>query len=178
MYFPWLSKLRYSKNTEFSIFTVFRHLNTWAKIQILWITYHVFSKNRTSRLQTSNNTTWREGRWTGAGKYVLTVGHRVCVGGDRQTKCLSGDRQRTVWCLEQDQLWYLRNRRTKCVLTVSCRRSDKLGWPSNSLCFCSVHTTSHVPSELFTFKCLGGHVCQRWGPVSRKTVGRCSTSLK
>ena len=31
MYFPLLPKLRYSKNTEFSIFTVFRHLNDWGK---------------------------------------------------------------------------------------------------------------------------------------------------
>ncbi len=31
MYFPFLPKLWYSKNTEFSIFTVFRHLNAWGQ---------------------------------------------------------------------------------------------------------------------------------------------------
>ena len=34
-----------------------------------------------------------------------------------------------------------------------------------------VQTTSHVSSELCTFRCLVGHVCQRCGPVSCKTVG-------
>jgi hypothetical protein len=32
-------------------------------------------------------------------------------------------------------------------------------------------TTSHVSSELCTFRCLVGHVCQRCGPVSHNTVG-------
>jgi hypothetical protein len=137
-----------------------------------------FSKNMTSSLPTSNNPTWREGRWTGSGNHVLNEDHRVFLGGDRQTKCLTGDRQRTVWCLEQDQFGYLRNRRTKYVLSVSCRKPGKLGCRSNSLCVCVVHTTSHVSSEFFTFKCLVGHVCQRCGPVSWKTVGRWSTSHK
>ncbi len=47
--------------------------------------------------------------------------------------------QRTMWCLEQDQLWYLRNRRTKYALTVSYRRSGKLRFRSNSLPFCVVY---------------------------------------
>ena len=62
--------------------------------------------------ETSKNTTWREGRWTGSGNHC-----------------------------------YLCNRRTKCVLTVSFRRPGKLV----------------------------GHVCQRWGPVSFKTVSPWST---
>ena len=42
--------------------------------------------------------TWREGRCTGAGNHVLTGGYRVFLTGDRQTKCLCVDRQRTVCC--------------------------------------------------------------------------------
>jgi hypothetical protein len=95
----------------------------------------------------------------------------VFLVGDRRTKCLRGDRQRTVWCLQQHQLCYLRNRRTKCALTVSWRRPGKLGCRSNSPSFCAAQATSHVSSELCTFRCLVGHVWQRCGPVSRNTVG-------
>jgi hypothetical protein len=66
---------------------------------------------------------------------------------------------------------YLRKRRTKCTFTVSCRRSGKLGCRSNSPSFCVAQVTSHVSSEFCTFRCLLGHVCQRYGSVSRKTVG-------
>jgi hypothetical protein len=54
---------------------------------------------------------------------------------------------------------------------VSCRRTGKLGCRSNSPSFCVTQATSHVSSELYTFRCLVGHVCQRCGPVSRNTVG-------
>ncbi len=97
--------------------------------------------------------------------------YRVFLVGDRRTKCLGGDRQRTVWCLQQHQRCYLRNRRTKCALTVSCRRPGKLGCRSNSPSLCAAQATSHVSSELCTFRCLVGHVWQRCGPVSRNTVG-------
>jgi hypothetical protein len=60
---------------------------------------------------------------------------------------------------------------TKCALTVSCRSPGKLGCRSNSPSFCTEQATSHVSSELCTFRCLVRHVCQRCGPVSRKTVG-------
>jgi hypothetical protein len=103
--------------------------------------------------------------------HVLPTGYRVFLVGDRRTKCLGGDRQRTVWCLQQHQLCYLRNRRPKCALTVSCRRPGKLGCRSNSPSFCAAQATSHVSSELCTFRCLVGHVWQICGPVSRNTVG-------
>jgi hypothetical protein len=127
-------------------------------------------KKRTSTLRTSNNATWREGRWTGVGNHVFPGDYLVFLTGDRETKCLGGDRQKTVWCLQQDQLCYLRNRRTK-TLDVSYRTPDKLGSRSNSLTFCTVSEKSHTSLELCTFRCLVGHVCQRWGPVSCKTVG-------
>ena len=76
--------------------------------------------------------------------------HRGFLCGNRQTKCLGGDHQSTLWCLEEDQLHYLRNGRTKCALTVSYRRPEKLGCSSNSLNFGDAHTSSHVSSELFT----------------------------
>ncbi len=130
-----------------------------------------FQKTRHQVFQHRTNATCREGRWTGEGNHVLSRGYRVFLVGDRRTKCLDGDRQRTVWCLQQHQHCYLRNRRTKCVFTVSCRRPDKLGCRSNSPSFCAAQVTSHVSSELWTFRCLLGHVCQRCGPVSRNTVG-------
>ena len=51
------------------------------------------------------------------------------------------------------------------------RTSQKVGCRSNSLCFCVAHALLHVSLELCTFTCLVGHVCQRCGPVSWKTVG-------
>ena len=142
---------------------------------IFSITYLFFQKNKTSNLPRSTNATCREGRRTGAGKNVLSRVYRVFLAGDRQTKCLGGDRQRTVWCLHQHQLCYLRNRRTKCALTVSYRRPGKLGCRSNSPSCCAAQATSHVSSELCTFRCLVGHVCQRCGPVSWKTVYHSSS---
>ena len=130
-----------------------------------------FQKTRHQAFQHRTNATCREGRWTGEGKNVLPRGYRVFLVGDRRKKCLGGDRQRTVWCLQQHQRCYLRNRRTKCALTVSCRRTGKLGCRSNSPSLCAAQATSHVSSELCTFRCLLGHVCQRCGPVSRNTVG-------
>ena len=53
------------------------------------------------------------------------------------------------------------NGRTKCALTVSCRRTDKLGCRSKSLSFFASHATVHVSSYLYTFRCLVGHVCER-----------------
>jgi hypothetical protein len=51
---------------------------------------------------------------------------RVFLGGDRQRKCLSSDRQNNVSCLQDYQVLYLHDGRTKCVLTVVFRRPDKL----------------------------------------------------
>ncbi len=95
------------------------------------------SKHRT-------NETCREGRWTGDREDVLPWDYRVFLTGDRQTKCLDGDRQRTVWCLEQHELHYLRNGRTESVLTVSWRRRGELGCRSNSLSFCVVYIQPHM----------------------------------
>ncbi len=109
--------------------------------------------------------TWWEVRLKAAGK---TVFHGTTEGlhcGDRQTKCFFVDRQSNMWCFEEDQLRCLRNGRTKCSLTVSCRRPGKLGSRSNSLCFCAAHTSSHVSSEFYTFTCLLGHVCATSSPV-------------
>jgi hypothetical protein len=88
---------------------------------------YLFFQN--NRHQVSNNTTWREGRRTGGGNPVLSGGNRVFLADGRQTKCLDGDRQRTV----------------------------KLGFRSNSLSFCVTHGNSHVSSYLYTFRCLVGH---------------------
>ncbi len=104
--------------------------------------------------ETSNNTTWWEGRWTGEGNHVLTGGFRVFLTSDRQTKCLDGDRQRTVWSLDQHELHYLRNRRTECVLTVSYRRNGKLGYRVISLSFCvaqhHMYPRISVPSDVYS----------------------------
>ncbi len=77
-----------------------------SKSNFFSITYLIFKKNRTSSLETTNNSTWTEGRWTGGGNHVLSGGYRVFLPGDRQTKCLGGDRQRTVWCLDQHERRY------------------------------------------------------------------------
>jgi hypothetical protein len=141
-------------------------------LHIFSITYLFFQKKQHMKpFHHRTNATCREGRWTAAGKHVLVTGYRVFLVGDRRTKCLDGDRQRTVWCLQQHQLCYLHNRRTKCALTVSWRRPGKLGCRSNSPSFCAAQATSHVSSELCTFRCLVGHVWQRCGPVSCNTVG-------
>ncbi len=100
------------------------------------------------------NTTWREGRWTGGGNHVLSRVYRVFLTGDRQTRCLGGDRPTTVWCLQEHQLCYLRHRRTKFSLTVSWKRPDKLGCRSNSPSCCAALTTSHVEKE--NIKCPKG----------------------
>ncbi len=134
------------KKLESSFFLVSVDLNVWGQIKKksrLFDYVPVFSKQQTS---STHNTTWREGRRTGSGNRVLPGGNRIFLTGDRQTKCLDGDRQRTVWCLEQDEIRYPSNRRTKCTLTVSYRRPGKLGSRSNSLSFCVVHATSHVSS--------------------------------
>ena len=73
-----------------------------------------------------------------------------------QKKCLLGDRQITSWWLEDDQLHCLRNGGTKYPLTVSYRRQEKVSSRSNSLCFCTEHTSSYVSSDFFTFRCLVG----------------------
>lgn len=39
-----------------------------------------------------------------------------------------------AWCLKDYQVRYLCNGRPKFGLTVSCRRTDKIGWRVNSLC--------------------------------------------
>jgi hypothetical protein len=56
----------------------------------------VFLFFRNNRHQTLKNTTFREGRTTRAGKHVLPGGNRAFLAGDRQIKCLGGDRQRVV----------------------------------------------------------------------------------
>ena len=112
-------------------------------------------------VQNSKKLTWREVRWKAGGK---TMFHRTAVGflcGHRQVKCFCVDRQRHLYCLEEDLLRYLRNGRTKCALTVSCRRPEKLVCRSNSLCFCAAQASAHVSSEIYVFRCLLGHVCQR-----------------
>ncbi len=114
-----------------------------SKMHFFWIMYHFFTTFHQRPFETSNNATWIQGSRTGEGNDVLSGGYRVFLTGDRQTNCLRGDRQRTVWCLEEDDL---RNRRTECGLTVSGRRPDKLGCRSNSLSFCVTHPTSHVSS--------------------------------
>ncbi len=136
----------------------------------VWITYHFFNEIVSRPSKHWTYTTWREDRWTGDRKDVLPGDYRVFLTGDRQTKCVGGDRQRTVWCLNQHELRYLCNRRTEYTLTVSFRRRDKLGCRSNSLSFCVTHPTSHVSSYLFSFRCLDRHVCETYGPVTRKTV--------
>ncbi len=95
-----------------------------------------FKKTRHQSFQHWTITTCREGRWPGAGKNMLPTDYRVFIVGNRQTKCLGGDRQRTVWCLQQHQLCYLHNKRTKFALTVSCRNPGKLCCRSNSPSFC------------------------------------------
>jgi hypothetical protein len=102
---------------------------------------------------------------------MLPGNYRAFLGGDRQSKCLVGDRQNTLRWLEDDQLHCLRNGRTKCTLTVSCRSPDKLGGRSNSLCSGVAHTSSYVSSEFCTFRCLVGEVCQRYYPLT-DTSGR------
>ncbi len=76
-------------------------------------------------------------------------------------KCVGTDHQCNSWWLDDDQRHCLSNERTNYSLTMSFRRPVKLGCRSNSLCFCTTHTSSHVSSELCTFRCLHGHVCQR-----------------
>ncbi len=106
---------------------------------------HFFNEMTSRPFERSNNATWREGMWTGESKDVWSRGYRVFLV-DRQTKCLGGDCQRTVWCLVQQQLHYLRNRRTEYTLTVSDGRRGKRGYRSNSLSFCVSHATSRVSS--------------------------------
>jgi hypothetical protein len=125
---------------------IFRTSTFGCKLENVWITYQFFNEIESRPFETSNNATWRKGRWTGGGNHVLTVGYRVFLGGDPQTKCLDGDRQRTVWCLEQHELRCLRNGRTEYALTVSYRRRGKLGCRANSLPFCGAHENSHVSS--------------------------------
>ncbi len=79
-----------------------------------------------------------------------------------------------MWCLEDYQVRYLRNKLTKCSLTVVCRRPEKIVCRSNSLCFFTVHAPTHVSLELCTFRCLVGHVFQRSGPVDRNM---CATMV-
>jgi hypothetical protein len=125
----------------------FPNLNVWVQIGKCLDYVPIFQPNCVKTfLETSNNATWRKGRWTGGGNHVLTACYRVFLGGDRRTKCFDGDRQRSVWCLEQHELRCLRNGRTECALTVSCRRRGKLGCRANLLPFCAAHATSHVSS--------------------------------
>ena len=112
----------------------------------------------------------REERSTATGNTMLPGNYRAFLGGDRQIKCLPGHRQNTSWWLEDDQLRCLRNGRTKCAFTVSCRRPGKHGCRSNSLCFCAAHTSSYVSSEFCTFRCLVGEVCQRYCPLPQTAV--------
>jgi hypothetical protein len=55
------------------------------------------------------NTSWREGRWTGEGNDMLPGDYRVFLVYNRQSKCLGADRQNNVWCLDEDRDRYLRN---------------------------------------------------------------------
>jgi hypothetical protein len=66
------------------------------KMEKVWITHHFFTKLHQRPFETSNNATWMQGSRTGEGNDVLSGGYRVFLTGDRQTKCLHGDRQRTV----------------------------------------------------------------------------------
>ncbi len=114
--------------------------NVW--IQIFFFDYEpFFSKKEDINPSNIEQHNMERGKWTGAGNHVLHGCHRVFLVGDRQKKCLGGDRKRTVWCLHQDQLCYRRYRRTKYFLSVSYRRLATLGCRS------------------------------KYGPVSHKTVG-------
>ena len=86
-------------------------LNVWGKNSYIFDYVPWFFKKLAIKFS-KHRTTWREGMWTGTGNHVLSGGYRVFLAGDRQTKCLGGDHQRTVWCLDQDQLYYLRVRQT------------------------------------------------------------------
>jgi hypothetical protein len=59
-------------------------------------------------LRKFENTSWREGRWTGKGNDMLTGDYRVFLVCNRQSKCLGDDRQSDVWCLDEDRDRYLR----------------------------------------------------------------------
>jgi hypothetical protein len=72
-----------------------------------------------------------------------------------------------MWCLEDYQVRYFRNKLTIYSLTVVYRRPDKVVYLSNSLCFFVVHVPTHLSLEICTFRCLVGHVFQRSGPVDR-----------
>ncbi len=76
-----------------------------------------------------------------------------------------------MWCLEVHQVRYLRNGLRKCNLSVDYRRPHKVGCRSNSLCFFVTHTPTHLSIELYTFRCLVGHVFQRSGPVGLNVCG-------
>ena len=65
-------------------------------MEFFWITYHFFTKLHQRPFETSNNGTWIHGSRTGEGNDVFPGDYRVFLTGDRQTKCLHGDRQRTV----------------------------------------------------------------------------------
>ena len=54
------------------------------------------------------NTSSREGRWTGEGNDMLTGDYRVFLVCNRQRKCFDADRQSNVWFLEEDPDRYFR----------------------------------------------------------------------
>lgn len=85
-----------------------------------------------------------------------------------QRQYFGTDRQRNVWCSEEDRDHYVRKGRPKYGLTVDCRTPDKLDSRSNSLFFRAAHTPSHVSSELCSFTV--GHICQRSGDLDRNVV--------
>ncbi len=99
--------------------------------------------------ETSNNITWREGRWTGGDNHVLHGHYRVWNKINSVTVVI--DEQNTLSLCPTEVPVNL------VVVRITCLFPTK--------------ATSHVSSYLWTFRCLVGHVCQRCGPVSWKTTG-------
>jgi hypothetical protein len=67
--------------------------------------------------------------------------------------------------------WEMRRRQW---LTQRCHGTTvhyKVVCNSNSLCFFPAHAPTHVSIDLWTFRCLVGHVFQRSGPVDRNMCG-------
>ena len=107
------------------------------------------------------------GMSTEADNTMLSWDNSVFLGGDRQRRCLGSDLLWTMWCFDVHQVRYLHNGLRKYSLTVLCRNPRIVGSRSNSLCFFVSCTHTHVSIEICIFRCLVGHVFQRYGPGVR-----------